>query len=49
MAQVWVNIYLPLWISGQMTIEQLDIALTKVRITQEEYDKIVSTPQNIPE
>lgn len=48
MAQIWVNIYLPLWISGEMTIEQLQIALTKKRITQPEYDMIVATPQNIP-
>jgi hypothetical protein len=47
MSQVWVNIFLPLWISGQMTIEQLDIAKTKGRITQEEYDMIIATPQNI--
>lgn len=47
MSQVWVNIYLPLWISGQMTIEQLDAAKAKGRITQPEYDQIVATPQNI--
>jgi len=46
MSQVWVNIYLPLWINGQMTIEQLQIAKTKVRITQPEYDKIIATHQN---
>lgn len=46
MSQVWVNIYLPLWISGQMTIEQLQAALAKKRITQAEYDMIVATPQN---
>ncbi len=46
MAQIWVNIYLPLWISGQMTLEQLQAALTKGRITQDEYDFIISHPQN---
>lgn len=47
MAQVWVNIYLTLWISGQMSIEQLNAALAKRRITQEEYDMITATPQNV--
>ncbi len=47
MSALWVNIYLPLWVSGQMTTEQLQAALTKGRITQAEYDMIVATPQNI--
>ena len=46
MFQVWVNIYLPLWISGQMTIEQLQAALAKGRITQAEYEYIIAQPQN---
>lgn len=45
MSQVWVNIYLPLWISGQMTEEQLQLALSKGRISQTEYECIVSQPQ----
>lgn len=45
MSQVWVNIYLPLWVSGQMTEMQLQTALAKGRITQEEYDTIINTPQ----
>ena len=46
MSSTWYNIYLPLWIQGKMTIEQLQVALAKGRITQEEYDAIVATPQN---
>jgi hypothetical protein len=46
MSAVWYNIYLPLWITNQMTIEQLQIAMSKGRITQEEYDSIINTPQN---
>ncbi len=47
MSQIWVNIYLPLWISGQMTLAQLQAALAKGRITQAEYDYIVSQPQTL--
>lgn len=46
MSALWYNIYLPLWISGDMTVAQLNIALTKGRITQAEYDAIIATPQN---
>lgn len=45
--EVWYNLYLPLWIRGAMTIEQLQLAVTRERITQEECDKIVATPQNV--
>jgi hypothetical protein len=45
MSQIWVNIYLPLWISGQMTIDQLQLASSKERITPDEYEYIVSQPQ----
>ena len=45
MSTTWYKIYLPLWVSRQMTIEQLQTALSKGRITQEEYDTIVATPQ----
>ncbi|MPM15683.1 hypothetical protein SDC9_62054 [bioreactor metagenome] len=44
--EVWYNLYLPLWIRGTMTIEQLQLAVTRERITQEKYDKIIATPQN---
>lgn len=47
MSQIWVNIYLPLWVSGQMKIAQLQTAMAKGRITQEEYDYIVAQPQNV--
>lgn len=46
MSQLWVNIYLPLWIQGRMTIEQLQTAVVKDRITQDEYETIIATPQN---
>lgn len=42
MSQTWYNIYLPLVISGDMSLEQLNKALTKGRITQAEYDDLVS-------
>jgi hypothetical protein len=42
MSQLWYNIYLPLVISGQMTLAQLDTAKTKGRITQVEYNDLVS-------
>lgn len=45
MSTTWYNIYLPLWIQRQMTIEQLNTALAKGRITQPEYDSIIATPQ----
>lgn len=47
MSEFWANFYLPLWISGQMTIEQLQAALDKGRITQDEYDYIIAQPQNV--
>ncbi len=47
MSATWYNLYLPLWISGNMTIEQLQKALAKGRITQEEYDRINATLQNV--
>lgn len=47
MSQIWANIYLPLWVSGQMTIVQLQTAVVRGRITQEEYDYIVAQPQNV--
>jgi hypothetical protein len=46
MSQIWVNIYLPLWIQHLMTIEQLQAAIVKGRITQAEYEMIIATPQN---
>ena len=48
MAQLWVDIYLPLWKSRDMTIEQLQAARDRVppRITQTEYETIIATPQN---
>jgi hypothetical protein len=46
MSQLWVNIYLPLWIQRRMTIEQLQAAVVKGRITQDEYETIIATPQN---
>lgn len=42
MSQTWYNIYLPLVISGNMRLEQLDKALARGRITQEEYNDLVS-------
>lgn len=45
MSQIWVNIYLPLWVSGQMTNEQLLLAASKGRISHSEYDYIISQPQ----
>lgn len=45
MSATWYNIYLPLWISGQMSPDQLDAALNKNRITTVEYEKIVTTQQ----
>jgi hypothetical protein len=47
MSATWYNIYLPLWIQSKMTIAQLQTALSKGRITQEEYDKIVATSQDV--
>jgi hypothetical protein len=46
MSATWFNIYLPLWVSRDMTVEQLNKAKEKRRITQDEYDTIISTPQN---
>ena len=46
MSQIWVNIYLPLWISGQMTSEQLQIAVAKMRITEDEYNNIIAQSQS---
>jgi hypothetical protein len=46
MSATWYNIYLPLWITRKMTIEQLQTALAKGRITHEEYELIIATPQN---
>jgi hypothetical protein len=46
MSEVWYNIYLPLWITNQMTVGQLQLALNRGRIIQEEYDSIINTPQN---
>lgn len=46
MSTTWYKLYLALWINGDMTIEQLQTALAKGRITQAEYDAIVATPQN---
>lgn len=46
MSATWYNLYLPLWIRGGMTVEQLQKAPAKERITQEGYDRIVATPQN---
>lgn len=42
MSQLWYNIYLPLVLSGQMSLAQLDVALAKGRITQIEYETLVS-------
>lgn len=46
MSTTWYNIYLPLWVTGQMTEEQLQTALAKGRVTEPEYNTIVATPQN---
>jgi len=40
--QFWYNFYLPLVISGEMTLENLQAALAKGRITQEEYDDLIT-------
>ena len=45
MSATWFNIYLPLWVARKMTVEQLQTALTKGRITQEEYDTIIAAPR----
>lgn len=45
MSARWKDFYLPLWISGDMTIEQLQAAVVKGRITQSEYEEIIATPQ----
>ena len=46
MSAKYKNFYLPLWIRGDMTIEQLQQAVVKERITQTEYEEIIATPQN---
>lgn len=43
----WKNFYLPLWIRGDMTVEQLQQAVTKGRITIDEMEEILATPQSI--
>jgi hypothetical protein len=42
MSAFWYNFYLPLVLSGQMNLEQLQAALAKGRITQSEFDDLVS-------
>lgn len=42
MSALWYRIYLPLVESGEMTLEQIDAALAKGRITQAEHDDLVS-------
>lgn len=37
--------YLNMWIMRKVTVEQLQLAVTRGYLTQEEYEMIIATPQ----
>lgn len=47
MASRLYNYFLYCWINGTITEEQLQQAVAKGYITQDEYYQIISTPRNV--